>query len=1649
MFFSFAHELLKTSRVVLLRGREVNFIGPISEHECYSANAEGVLIMPTKLFVPLFGTLLLFCLFATAKAADGTVAGSATVSVRSSSWIAVQVPFAGDDNGNGHTLYEIGNSNGGPFSTGSANSDRLSGPPAWRANVFNVSPSTTYYVRITFVDPDGVTGANPQIIGPVTTPASAPNSVSVATASAIVDDAEIYVSLDISDDANRNSGGIVEVATSASGPWTRKAGSPSEANLPFHPKRARLRGLIPGTDYWVRATITDPDGVTGANPQVLGPINYTGLENLALGKSITASPGWGCCSSPSHLVDGRIQNDAWFFGFAWTGGTSCFAGGCPPGLNKHATVDFGAPTEFNRAVMWYHDPGNVPVVWKIQYSDDGVNFTDAYSNTDPVCRTATDAIPGAWYYPGCGHDATFSSITARYVRYLFDDSTLFGGIHGWAVEFEVFNASCDPTLTDTGAFIDVGASPSQAIVTPNGAEVYVSNNVANTVSVISTATNTVTHTVPVGSSPDALAVSPDGSKIYVGQHGGNVTVIDTATKNVTSINTLGGPVRDLAITPDGSKVYLAMEFSGLRVINTSTNNVSSVSGIVCPEGVRVTPDGSTVYVNYQCGGPGGSGGHDAVGRFDAATGAFLGSTTGLPNVGSRLTISPDGAQVWEIGGDACISSFYDHVGCPFVPAGVVNVISTSTNALQQSIGFSGFSPGLISFFPDSSRAIVGNASATLLIFDTSNFSVKETLAVPGSGSVAFTPSGQAYAPLPQQNRVAILQLSCQTLLTPVFSNLSSPTIVYGTPETALSGQISGTAGVPSGDVEIALNGVTLLAPIQPDGSFSATFGTVTLSAGTHAISYHYGGDALYTSADANGTVTVLKAMPGLKVFGGTFAFDGQPHPATGTVTGVNGENLGAPSFTYNGSPSEPVAVGVYAVSATYAGDANYQPASNNATNVYINPGTPAEGDVGTYWVKNLGTLGGLTSTATAVNASGQVVGYSETAAGETHAFLFSGGTMTDLGTLGGTHSIATGINASGNIVGYSQTASGEFRAFIYSGNTMQPLPTLGGVDGFAYAINDSGVVVGEAQTASGDFHAFSYSAGSIVDLGVLPGGSYSAANAVNASGQIAGYAQGANGLDHAFLYTGGVMTDLGALPGDAASVGMSINDSGHVAGYSFSATGATHAFLYNGQMQDLGVLSQSSDFSRALTINNGGEVAGHSVTDSSESHGFVFDGTKGLRDLNTLIPAGSGVLFNVANGINAAGQIAGAGDSGGQTLALLLTPVQATTTSVADATATYSDNPQQVSLTATVQASGGATIDEGTVTFQIRSNGTDIGAAVTSSPLTNGVAVVNYTLPGGTAAGDYTIEATYNDGPKFTGSSGVGTLTVHKVATSTALTSSVNPSVFGQPVTFTATVTSSGGVPSGNVEFKDGAQLLGTVALSGGVATLTTSKLAVGQHSITAVYVGNSNFDPSTSPVLTQTVNKASTATFVTSSANPSVFGQSVTFTATVNVLAPGSGMPTGDVQFFDGATLLGTQMLKAGKATFTTSTLSTGIHNITARYVGNGNFNPSTSPALNQTVNKAATRTTVTGPASSFVGQTVTFTATVAPLAPGSGIPTGLVQFRINGANAPGGLRTLVNGQATYTTNGLSIGSHIISAHYQGDANFNPSSGSLSHRRR
>jgi hypothetical protein len=299
----------------------------------------------------------------------------------------------------------------------------------------------------------------------------------------------------------------------------------------------------------------------------------------------------------------------------------------------------------------------------------------------------------------------------------------------------------------------------------------------------------------------------------------------------------------------------------------------------------------------------------------------------------------------------------------------------------------------------------------------------------------------------------------------------------------------------------------------------------------------------------------------------------------------------------------------------------------------------------------------------------------------------------------------------------------------------------------------------------------------------------------------------------------------------------------------------------------------------------------------------------------------------------------------------------------------------------------------------------------------------------------HSITASYGGDSNFTGStSSILAQVVNKANTSTAVTSNANPSTFGQAVTFTAAVTSTGGTPTGSVTFSDSGNPLGSSALNGsGQASFTTSSLAGGAHVISATYGGDSNFSSSSSSNLGQNVNPAGTNTTLSSNANPSILGQLVTFTATVT---SGASTPTGIVTFKDGNTTLGSSGLNgSGQATFSTSNLTTGVHSITANYVGTTNFASSVSAVLNQTVNQqAATTTTLTSSLNpSKSGQQVTFTAKVMS---GVGTPAGSVTFK-DGTTTLAILPLNASGQATFSTSSLTVGTHSTTASYGGNLSF------------
>jgi hypothetical protein len=118
------------------------------------------------------------------------------------------------------------------------------------------------------------------------------------------------------------------------------------------------------------------------------------------------------------------------------------------------------------------------------------------------------------------------------------------------------------------------------------------------------------------------------------------------------------------------------------------------------------------------------------------------------------------------------------------------------------------------------------------------------------------------------------------------------------------------------------------------------------------------------------------------------------------------------------------------------------------------------------------------------------------------------------------------------------------------------------------------------------------------------------------------------------------------------------------------------------------------------------------------------------------------------------------------------------------------------------------------------------------------------------------------------------------------------------------------------VTFLDGGTSIGSGTLSGGTASFSTSSLTGGPHTITVSYSGDTNFTSSTSPAYTQSVNQNASTTTVTSSPNSSVFGQSVTFTATVSANTS-TLTPTGTVTFLDSGVSIGSGTLSAGTASF------------------------------------------------------------------------------------------------------------------------------------
>ena len=431
---------------------------------------------------------------------------------------------------------------------------------------------------------------------------------------------------------------------------------------------------------------------------------------------------------------------------------------------------------------------------------------------------------------------------------------------------------------------------------------------------------------------------------------------------------------------------------------------------------------------------------------------------------------------------------------------------------------------------------------------------------------------------------------------------------------------------------------------------------------------------------------------------------------------------------------------------------------------------------------------------------------------------------------------------------------------------------------------------------------------------------------------------------------------------------------------------------------------------------------------SSTGTVYFYDGTTILNPSGSTVNSSGTASFTLASFTVGTHQISAG--YGGDTNDLPSTSSVLPVTVAKDPTTTVvtlTPNPSVYAQTLTITATVSPTAASGLVTFYdgatiLNPGGTALGV---SGKASFSISTLN--------AGSHQIKASYaGDGNDLSSTSASVNDTITQRPSSTTISASTSSSIYGQSITFTASVNPTSS--TGTVYFYDGSTILnpsGSTVNNSGTASFTITTLAVGSHQISASYSGDINDLASSSSTVASTVAKDPTTTVVSLTPNPSVYGQSLTITATIS---PASA--TGLVSFYDGATILnpgGTAVGASGSASFAISTLNAGSHQIKALYSGDANDLSSTSTSVNQTINQRTTTTTISAsPTSSIYGQPVTLTASVNP-----GSTTGTVYF-YDGATILNPIGAAVNGSGTasFTVTSLTVGSHQINAVYGGDAN-------------
>lgn len=642
--------------------------------------------------------------------------------------------------------------------------------------------------------------------------------------------------------------------------------------------------------------------------------------------------------------------------------------------------------------------------------------------------------------------------------------------------------------------------------------------------------------------------------------------------------------------------------------------------------------------------------------------------------------------------------------------------------------------------------------------------------------------------------------------------------------------------------------------------------------------------------------------------------------------------------------------------------------------------------------------------------------------------------------------VVTAIDAAGDVTGIYRASNNDAHGFVLpAGGSISTFDAPGEADGtFPIGFDSAGDIAGLFEDSSNRIHGFLRAAttGTITvldvtgeDTGRMEG---TFPSCINGAGEIAGSysttmttASGTNSFAHGFVRsTGGTITTFDAepLPTTYGSTNpgtyvLTINASGEVAGFYIDGVGAEHGFLRDASgnittINPANAATGSEQGTIVTGIDAAGDVIGAYTDTNNMIHGFVRSASTGTITVIDAPGAGTQTYQGTyPDAIDAAGDVSGSFTDANNVVHGFVLPANGTIATY-DAPGAITANAVNSSasnrLTSKLRQLGSSyglssrPKKSNTPLMKLRSVLSRVGVVTSDGTgLLNG----NGPNPSGTASygnflgnavnpageivgiftdGNYVFHGflravngniTTIDGPTAGTSAeqGTGALAINAsgiiagtyadssfvlhgfvynssalTATTTTLTPAPtpNPSVYGEPVTLTAAVSSNSGTPSNgeNVTFMSGTNSLGSAQLTSGEASLTTTDLPVGTDSVTAVYGGDSDFAGSNSAAVNQTVSKAGSSTTLTSAPNPSTAGQSVTLTA--NISGEFSGVASGTVTFSNGNSSLGSTAVTSNTAILTTSALPAGTDSIKAVYSGDTNFTGSTSSAVNQVVN-------------------------------------------------------------------------------------------------